>query len=248
MPELSVVLPCYNEAGNISGILERYRPLVKRVDLELILVDNGSSDGTSEVIDAELSKSENAFAKKAVVVTNIGYGHGIQTGLETARSPIVAFSHADLQCPPEDCVTAFEIYRDKVKEGGCLVKGRRRGARPVLDQFVTTVYNGLGSLILDLDVLVVETGLRRIPDLNAEPKLFARELIPDLGRGPIDFTYDLYAQHLAKKKRWTVYEFDVSYDERTWGKSKLATNPWIKLKQSMNAFYRMVQMRFGFYA
>jgi len=245
MPALSVVLPCYNEAGNIAGLLERYRPLTERVALELILVDNGSTDATGSIIDQELAKEENAFAKKAVVISNMGYGHGIHTGLESARADVVAFSHADLQCPPEDCLRAFEIYREKIKKGECLVKGRRTGGRPFLDRCVTAVYNALGSLLLGLRVESIESGERRVPDLNAEPKLFSRSLIKDLGRGPIDFTYDLYAQYLAKKKGWPIFEFDVGYEARTWGKSKLAANPWVKLKQSANALYRMMQMRVG---
>ena len=114
-----------------------------------------------------------------------------------------------------------------------------------MDRCVTGVYNALGYLLLGLRVESVESGELRVPDLNAEPKLFSRSLIKDLGRGPIDFTYDLYVQYLAEKRGWPIFEFDVGYEARAWGKSKLAANPWAKLKQSANAFYRMMQMRVG---
>ena len=244
---VSVVLPCYNEKGNIQGILDRYRPLAEKGPLTLVLVDNGSTDGTGAAIDEEIAKPENKFARKAVVETNVGYGFGIQTGLESVESSVVAFSHADLQCPPEDCLRALEIYREKSKEGPCLVKGRRRGARPFLDRCVTSVYNRLAGLVLGLEVVSAHGGERRPPDLNAEPKLFDRTLIPELARGPMDFTYDMYALYLARKKGWRIYEFDVEYEARFWGKSKLAANPWVRFKTSVNAFVKMLQMSFGAY-
>ncbi|MFH2201899.1 MAG: glycosyltransferase family 2 protein [Elusimicrobiota bacterium] len=241
--ELSVVVPCYNEAGNIPGLLERYRPLTKDTALELVLVDNGSSDGTGEAIDRELAKPENSFARKAVVERNIGYGYGLQVGLETSIAPVTAISHADLQCPPEDCVAALKIYREKVKDGPCLIKGRRRGARPFLDRCVTWFYNHLAVCVLGLRVHPVEGGGTRPPDLNAEPKLFDRALIRDLAHGPKDFTYDMYALHLAHTKGWRIYEFDVGYETRQWGKSKLAANPWVRFKTSLNALVKMFQFR-----
>jgi len=102
-------------------------------------------------------------------------------------------------------------------------------------------------LVLGLHVYPAEGGSLRPPDLNAEPKLFDRALIAELARGPKDFTYDMYALHLARVKGWRIYEFDVGYETRQWGKSKLAANPWVRLKTSLNALVKMFQFRFGVY-
>ena len=59
MPELSIVLPCYNEAGNIPGLIERYRSLAGKAELEVLFVDNASEDGTGAAIDRELAREEN---------------------------------------------------------------------------------------------------------------------------------------------------------------------------------------------
>lgn len=251
-PELSVVLPCYNESGNLSSILERYRPLAAKADLELILVDNGSTDGSDEVLKELLAQGENRFARSVRVEKNIGYGHGLQTGLEASKGGIAAISHADLQTPPEDVLTALGIYKKRVKDGDCLVKGRRCGRRPILDECVTGVYNRLAARLLGFEASPVTAegepaGETRFADVNAEPKLFRRKLIADLAAGTKDFTYDLFALHCARQRGLRVYEFDVGYESRAWGKSKLAANPWVRLKTSLNAFKKIFEMRGGKY-
>ncbi|MEE8424288.1 MAG: glycosyltransferase family 2 protein [Elusimicrobiota bacterium] len=249
IPELSVVLPCYNEAGNIEGLLERYRSVARKVALELVCVDNGSTDDTPAILARELAKPENGFARGVRVENNMGYGHGIQIGLESARAPVTAYSHADLQCPPGDVLTALELFRRHSEEGPCLIKGRRKGKRAFLDQCVTWVYNGLAAFVLGLRAVPADrpaVAVRDV-DINAEPKLFDRTLITDLGCGPKDFTYDLFTLYRAKRRGMRIIEFEVSYEARKWGKSKLAANPWIRLKTSVNAFAKIFMMRAGRY-
>lgn len=241
-PELSVVLPCYNEAGNVPGLLARFRPLAVQAALELILVDNGSTDATPEALRAALAEPGNAFARSVRVPVNAGYGHGIQTGLETARAATVAFSHADLQCPPEDVLRAYEVHRRESASGPCLVKGRRLG-RAVLDRAVTRAYNGLAAAALGLRATRLEDGRSVVPDLNAQPKVFDRALVAALAEAPKDFTYDLYVLHLCARRGVRVLEFDVPYLERGWGKSKLAANPWVRLKTAANAARRVAELR-----
>jgi glycosyltransferase involved in cell wall biosynthesis len=244
MADLSVVLPCYNEAGNIAKILERYRPLAQRVALELILVDNGSTDATAETIDRELLNPLNAFARTVKVDQNIGYGHGIQTGLARASAQTVAFSHADLQCPPEHLLVAFDIYKQQRPAGELLVKGRRRGPRARLDRMVTWFYNRLSGIVLGLRAEPVETpGSSRVVDVNAQPKLFDRSLVPELAEAAKDFTYDLFVLEFCRRRAWRIVEFDAAYEPRQWGKSKLAANPWVRLKTSLNAFQKILELK-----
>lgn len=248
-PELSVVLPCFNEEGNLTALLKRYRLVARKIALELVLVDNGSTDGTPAVLARELAKPENAFARCVRIEKNVGYGHGIQIGLEAAKAPAAAYSHADLQCPPEDVLSALEIFKRHSKEGLCLIKGRRKGKRAFLDRCVTWVYNGLGAVVLGLRAVPAQRSAvaAHVPDINAEPKLFDRGLIEELGRGPKDFTYDLFTLHCAKRRGMRIVEFEVSYEARRWGKSKLAANPWVRLKTSLNAFAKIFMMRAGRY-
>ena len=105
-PQLSVVLPCYNEARGIEAILRRFAEVGAGQDFELILVDNGSRDDTRAVMQALLPQF--SFARSERVEVNQGYGHGIWTGLQAARGEIVAWSHADLQTDPADVFQGLE--------------------------------------------------------------------------------------------------------------------------------------------
>jgi glycosyltransferase involved in cell wall biosynthesis len=104
---LSIVLPCYNEAESLPLLLGRYAAVWEDLPAELILVDNGSTDDTAQVLGRELARPEYAFARAVTVPANQGYGHGIFTGLQAARGEFLAFSHADMQCSPADVFAAY---------------------------------------------------------------------------------------------------------------------------------------------
>ena len=244
MPKLSIVLPCYNESGNIPGLLTRFRPLLANLDFELILVNNGSTDDSADVLSRELAQPENFFARTVLVPTNEGYGYGIQAGLSRCTAPVAAFSHADLQCPPESLATAYQIFTRLCASGQCLVKGRRRGSRPLLDRIVTYLYNGFACLCLGFRASLVDRlGSAGPCDINAQPKLFSRDMIPALLKGPADFTFDLYVLWISRRLGRTILEFDTPYEGRLWGKSKLAANPWVRLRTALHAFHKILSLR-----
>ena len=247
MKDLSIVLPCYNESGNLQEILRRYRELRNSLSFELILVDNGSTDGTAQVLAEELRKPENQFARTVLVPKNVGYGHGIQEGLRASEGAVLAFSHADLQCSPEDLLTAMVLYRQSVDKAPALVKGCRRGHRPFLDRLVTWFYNHLAAWILGLRGSAADPSGKNAAaitiDVNAEPKMFPKSLLPDLLAGPKDFTFDLYVLYAAKMRRHPIREFDVKYQMRQWGRSKLAANPWVRFLTMLRAVRCMVRLR-----
>jgi glycosyltransferase involved in cell wall biosynthesis len=242
--ELSIVLPCYNEAANIPHLLQRFRALTGRAAFELILVDNGSTDGSAGVLRSSLASPENSFARCVLVERNIGYGHGLQAGLETARAETVAFSHADLQCPPEDVLRAYEFYRRESRRGPCLVKGRRLG-RSWADRVVSWSYNRLAATALGLRAESLEPGRRRAsaPDVNAQPKVFDRGLARTLRSGSSDFTYDLCVLHACARTGIRVLEFDVPFPARLHGTSKLAANPGMRLKNALTGIRRIAALR-----
>lgn len=234
-PELSIVLPCYNESGNIPSILERYLPLSKEVALELILVDNGSTDNSREILLRETSQPEYGFAKTVVVSKNIGYGHGIKSGLIHCTAPAAGFSHADLQCPPEDTVRAYLRFMEcRGTDERVLVKGRRL-KRHRDEAIVSQVYQTLCQAAAGF----------WMGDINAQPKIFPRALIPELLRGPDDFSFDFFVLYRAGKMKLRIEEIDVLFEERTFGQSKWAYNRFSKMKTILRALMRILQIRFG---
>lgn len=76
--KLSIVVPCYNEKENIPLLLERFDEVIKGQDMEVVLVDNGSTDGSADVLRELLPRY--AFARTVSVEVNQGYGYGIPRG------------------------------------------------------------------------------------------------------------------------------------------------------------------------
>jgi glycosyltransferase involved in cell wall biosynthesis len=219
-PDLSIVLPCYNEAPNIPLIIERLRPFRPQENFELILVNNGSTDDSAAVMTAEAAKPDNEFVRVVTVSQNIGYGHGILTGLKAAKAPILAYSHADIQTPPEDVFMAFHLLDEKgLEREKTLVKGRRLN-RPKAAMVLT---NGLAM------VANVVLG-QQLEDINGQPKLFSSSLLDHLSHPPTDFAFDTYLMYIANLQGMELVEFPVDFGVRLHGESKWATTIFSRYK------------------
>ena len=112
--KLSIVVPCYNEADNIPLILERFDEVIKTDEVEVILVNNGSTDNSAVVLDELLPNY--SFARTVFVPVNQGYGYGILQGLNAAEGDYIGWTHADMQTDPADVLKALDIIKtDKAK-------------------------------------------------------------------------------------------------------------------------------------
>jgi glycosyltransferase involved in cell wall biosynthesis len=210
-PELSIVLPCYNEAAGLAALVARFHESGRGVPYELILVDNGSRDATPDVLRDLVGRY--GFVRTLRVEVNQGYGHGIWTGLQAARGEALAWSHADLQTDPADVFRAWEIYRQSPRPARTLVKGRRRG-RALQERVVTWGMQSLATVLLRTPMY----------EINAQPKLFHRELLGALASPPVDLNFDLYVLYAAKRCGWRVATFPVEFPPRQHGQSSWATS------------------------
>lgn len=225
-PELSIVLPCYNESCNIPIIVNRIAKFWPEIKFELILVNNGSTDDTGRVL-SEMVKGYK-FLRVITIEKNIGYGHGIMSGLKAASADFVAYSHADIQTPPEDTIKAFKIVKENnlSKEAeSVLIKGKRINRRKD-EQFFTNAYTKIAHLILGY----------KIYDVNGQPKLFHRSLIDKLTHPPLDFSFDLYVMYKAIQNGYRIKTFPVDFGLRLHGESKWASSPVKKYKTILGYF------------
>ncbi len=201
---LSLVIPCYNEAANLPALVERCVVLTAMADAEVVLVDNGSTDATAQLL-AQLLPAHPAI-RSVRVERNQGYGFGILSGLRAAQGEIIGWTHADLQTDPCDALRGLAIFD---AEGDVLlVKGRRYG-RPVSDTMFT------------VGMSVFETLLLRQPlwDINAQPTLFHRDFFRRWDDAPHDFSLDLYAYFKARRDGLRVRRFPVHFGSRLHGQS-----------------------------
>ena len=119
----SLVIPCYNEAANLPLLLERCKELATQSDIEVVLVDNGSTDSTPELLLSMLPKYPGCRSVR--VDKNQGYGFGIVSGLKAANGEILGWTHADMQTDPLDALRGLALFE---KHGdNIFAKGRRYG-------------------------------------------------------------------------------------------------------------------------
>ena len=119
--KLSLIIPCYNEAANLPLLLDRCASLGHLVDMEVILVDNGSTDNSPEVLQVLLPKYPHCRSIRVPI--NQGYGFGILSGLKAAEGDLLAWTHADMQTDPKDVLRGLEIF--KARGIAISVKGQR---------------------------------------------------------------------------------------------------------------------------
>ena len=108
---VSLVIPCFNEAGNAEQLVARAKAATQAAsNLEVIFVDNGSSDETFRKIEPLVLGHQRLSLLR--VDKNIGYGHGIKFGLLHAKGEVAGWTHADLQTDPFDAVRAMDHFPD----------------------------------------------------------------------------------------------------------------------------------------
>jgi glycosyltransferase involved in cell wall biosynthesis len=233
-PCLSIILPCYNEAGNLPLLLAGYCQVWRDLPAELVLVDNGSTDHTAEVLAQALAQPELAFARTVRVPRNRGYGYGLSTGLQAARGEFVAFSHADMQCSPADVFKAYDRLMAVPQPRQTLVKGRRMG-REFSAELITTGMSLLASIVL----------LTRLTDINAQPKIFHRTHLTRLSHPPDGFQFDLYVLYQARQAGLQILTIPVIFGARMHGQSKSAFNIFARYRTIWAMIVYIFNLRFG---
>ncbi len=216
--KLSIIIPCYNEADNISLLLKSYATAITRDDIEVVLVNNGSTDNTASVLN-NLSAQYQNFLSVVNIPINQGYGHGILTGLKSARGTFIGWSHGDMQTPPEDVIRALTLIEENGYKPNLYIKGRRVD-RPLIDQFFTSGMSLFETIYLGTP----------LSDINAQPNIFHRSFLNTWKNPPNDFALDLYVLYLAKKQNLKIIRFTVPFLKRAHGSSKWNTGIFSKWK------------------
>lgn len=216
---LSIILPCYNEKDNLVALFERLDLLVKASDeIEIVLVNNGSNDGSDIVFELEVLSRNRDIFKIVHVKENKGYGFGILSGLRAAKGNVLAVTHADRQTDPMDVLKAYEIFRSK-GDLNLLVKGFRKN-RKISEAVFSYGMGLLASIVLGI----------RLTEINAQPKLFSKSFFDTYENdAPNDFSLDLYLLFQAKK-HGQIIDFPVYFSKRVAGEAKGGSGSSFKVK------------------
>jgi glycosyltransferase involved in cell wall biosynthesis len=206
---LSIVVPCFNERNTLRLIVERV--LAQPYNIELLIVDDGSTDGTRDIL-AELAKEYSAI-RVFLQPANQGKGAALRRGFQAATGDIVLIQDADLEYDPCD----YPVLLEPILSGKAdAVYGSRflGGPHRVL-YFWHSVAN---SLLTTLSNIVTDLNLT---DMETCYKVFRREIIQgiQLEEDRFGFEPEVTAK-LARVPGIRIYEVPISYAGRTYAEGK----------------------------
>ena len=200
---VSIIIPAFNEEGNIKPLLEQFQEVIARSgsDWEVIIVDDGSTDKTAE--------RARDFAIRFQWLRVISYPHNrgltaaLETGFQQANGSIFVFYPADMQYHPQDIPKMI----NRIDRGADVVTGWKQGAYS--KRFISTVYNKLCQMLFKL----------KVHDLNSV-KAFKKEVLDKI---VLRRDWHRYMVVLAAEAGFVVDEVKVNIYPRYSGKSKFGT-------------------------
>ena len=207
-PLLSVVIPCFNEAATILDLLERVRsaPVASK---QIIVVDDGSSDGTRELLQGLQADDLTVLLHER----NRGKGAALATGFAAARGTICIVQDADLEYDPAE----YPLVIGPIVQGKAdVVFGSRfQGAAP---HRVVYFWHRLGNGFLTL-LSNMFTDLN-LTDMETCYKAFRTEIIQAIRIREQRFGFEPEITAKLARRRCRIYEVGISYYGRTYDEGK----------------------------
>ena len=223
--KVSVVIPVYNERATIEQIVKGVRD-TRIGDIEIIVVDDGSTDGTQQVLKEKISSLANQVIYQP---RNMGKGAALRTGFAAATGDVVLVQDADLEYNPGDYPTLLEpILTGKAD---AVFGSRFMGGRP---HRVLYFWHMVGNRFLTL-LSNMFTNLN-LTDVETCYKAFRAEVIKNLDLREDRFGFEPEVTAKLAKAKCRIYEVGISYNGRTYSEGKK-----VNWKDGFHAIYAIVR-------
>lgn len=221
----SFVIPCYNEEKNLPELIYAIREISPpaSMDVEFVLVENGSTDNSRAVLDS-LILDNDVGIKKVYVNVNQGYGYGIIQGLKQASGEYIGWLHADMQVHPFELQKFMRYICRKAKTNNILffLKAKRKN-RECIERFFSWAMGIYESLLFGFHMY----------EVMATPVMMPRMLVQNFEKLPKDFSIDIYVYGLAKMSNCDIVHIPVYMRKRMRGRSSWNTGLKARIEQSI---------------
>jgi glycosyltransferase involved in cell wall biosynthesis len=223
---LSVIVPVFNERATVAEVIRRIRAVELPVDVEVIVVDDGSSDGTDKVLTA-LGDSTVRVINHTV---NKGKGAAIRTGMEAVKGDLVLVQDADLEYDPNDWSRLLDpILRGKSQVVyGSRFTGERKNMMPL---------HWMGNRFLSLVTNVLYSST--LSDMETCYKLFDRRVLEGITIESDRFDFEPEITAKVLRRGYRIYEVPISYAGREVDEGKKIT--W---RDGLGALKALIKFRF----
>jgi len=211
MMRLSVVIPVYNESGTLEDLFRRVLEVDYGCDLEVVIVDDGSDDGSAQVAESLDPRHADLLCLRHQ--KNAGKGAAIRTGFARATGDIVIVQDADLEYDPREIPSLIDLIRDDIAD---VVFGSRflaRGPHRVLyyrHYLANRMLTAFSNILTNLN----------LTDIEVCYKAFRREVLVPITIEEERFGFEPEITAKVAKGKWRIYEVPISYYGRTYEEGK----------------------------
>lgn len=198
---LSIIIPAYNEGKIIRQLINEVIELP--IEKEIIVIDDGSTDGTSEIIKKDIDPS---FVKKIYFEKNRGKGVAVRTGIDQSIGEYIVIQDADLEVAPKELLRILEkaqMEKAQVVYGSRFLNKRNR--------FSIVMFIGNKLVTWFTNTLFFS----KLTDVETPAKLFRREIISNISIDAKGFEFEVEVTAKLLKAGYWIEEIPVSYKPRS---------------------------------
>jgi len=224
--KLSVVIPVFNEAHNIREIINRVQN--QKLASEIVIVDDGSKDGTRDILKELDGKDE---VRVILHEVNQGKGAAVVTGMRAAKGDILLIQDADLEYDPRDYPQLLQPIHEGLAD---VVYGSRfLGAAHRVTMFWHLIANRLLTFMTNILYNTILT------DMETGYKVFRREVIEGMNIRSKRFDFEPEFTAKILKRHYRIFEVPITFNPRDYSQGKK-----IKLYDAFAAVWTLLKYRF----
>ena len=206
---ISVLIPCFNERNTIEEIVNRIIKL-ENIDLEIIIIDDNSNDGTKEILEDKIKSkvSQIIFNRN-----NHGKGYCIKKGIEISKGDVILIQDADLEYDPKEYFKLINPIKNGTADvvfGSRFIGGDERRILFFWHFVANKALTLLSNIFTNLNLTDMETCY----------KVFKKELINKINLKEKGFGFDPEITAKLAKQKPRIYEVGISYFGRTYKEGK----------------------------
>lgn len=225
--KISVIIPVYNEKNYILEILKKVNNKKKEFDLEIIVVDDGSNDGTKQI----LQNSINLYDKLISYDKNYGKGYALRKGFEESKGEIILIQDADLEYDPEEYSKLIDPFL--FRNADVVLGSRFKGSGP---ERLLNFHHRVANFVITF-IVNVFTNIN-FSDVETCYKVFKKEHLKKFSLKEDGFSIEIELIMKLSKLKLKIFETGISYSGRTYEQGKK-----IKLKDAYGAIYSILKYK-----